>query len=99
MSQYFQVGEEVILCSSSLPELNCETVVKRVVGSNETVCIRDDGVTVKTFETDGPMYILECDDADRINRGALWKESALRKKHQPGEDFKSLMSELTKEIA
>lgn len=94
MRPKFEVGEVVLLQSKSYPELNGECTVKAVVGPNETVKAEDDsGVTYSS-----PNYTYSLDVSVMHNGGLTshWQESALRKKHTPGElSFTDLMASLS----
>lgn len=87
MTPKFIVGEAVILHSKNHPECNGEYSVTQVWppdGERKS----PDKITIAT--TFG--YTLSCDDPSSLS---CWAESALRKKHQPGElSFSSLMGSL-----
>ena len=97
--QYFQVGEEVILQSKNRPELNGEYVV---AGFYKPLQLVENpfGENYKAHNS-GCSYTLEglCQDTLLANGATTeayihWDESALRKKHQGGESFESLMSSM-----
>jgi len=92
MTPKFSVGEVVILQSVNLPECNGEYSVTEIWppdGERKNA----DKVTIST--TYG--YSLSCDEADSKS---AWAESALRKKHQPGEhSFTDLMASLKNPVS
>ncbi len=75
----FQVGEVVILQSRSAPELNDEYPVLDVCLPGESRSV--DGA-MKKNRTTHSVYLLEVDGP---HGSKWWAESALRKRHQPGE--------------
>lgn len=75
----FAVGEVVMLQSKNCPELNGEHRVREVVGLGESTVI--DGVKKINVGT-RPVYDLGVPGRAGHN---FWDESALRKRHQPGE--------------
>ena len=87
MKPKFSVGEVVILQSKNHPECNGEYSVTGIYAPDGQRK-NSDKVTIST--TFG--YSLSCDEPDSKS---AWAESALRKKHQPGElSFSSLMESL-----
>lgn len=96
----FSVGEVVILQSKSRPELNGEDVVKQLVlpGDKFLCRLSNEKVRYKGYTLG---YILESTILEGKNTTGefvveiVWSESALRKKHQPGEmSFNELMNSL-----
>ena len=99
---YFNVGERVMICSESHPELNGEDVIYEVVRDfAETV----GGVTGKTvscvFTKSKFAYKLKHTRLSHVNddgseHEGVWAQSALRKIHEPStESFDELMKSLT----
>ncbi|MEE8289743.1 MAG: hypothetical protein V3R25_10065 [Nitrosomonadaceae bacterium] len=91
--QYFSVGEVVILESVELPAFNGEHEVKSF-SQNGDIITAECGMEWRCAASNS--YFLsgvEFSDSGPIP----WHPSALRKKHQGGEDFQSLMTELTKD--
>ncbi len=93
----FAVGEEVILESKDQPWLNGEYVVHEIVFGRKPSMCRLFGQLIIYKNNDDFGYklslVVRCPRDPRIEM--LWCESALRKKHQPGQSFQSLMAELT----
>jgi len=87
MEQYFEVGEDVILESKLNPHLNGECVVTEV-STKPSTCAS----TGERFEC-RPHYKLTVDNP----LASWWSQSALRKKHEGGDSFESLMASLNKE--
>jgi hypothetical protein len=92
---YFKIGEEVILQSKNLPNLNGEYVVEEVFLDGDVVYsspkhrITSGGIAYTLFK-DIRMEVLS--DGE-YRRG--WAQSALRKKHPPSDDnFEEMMSKL-----
>ena len=82
MRPYFNVGEEVILCSEAAPNLNGEYVVLDFVHTFNAVC----PVTKKFYA--GFSYRLSVS----VDGCFWWNETALRKKHKPSDQsFKELI--------
>lgn len=75
----FVVGEVVVLQSKKSPELNGEHQVIEVVAPGETVVI--DGINKKN---NLPRHVYRLGVIGPTGTG-FWYESALRKRHQPGE--------------
>lgn len=104
MAPKFAVGEVVILQSRDLPQCNGEHVVRKVVLRD---AMTEDRVHPAGLikRIGGPIgYILEeviplGEGNDGLPCEAVWNESALRKKHQPGElSFDKLMSSLSQPV-
>ena len=97
MTPKFQVGEEVILQSKSHPEFNGEYRVVLVVHG---VCEVGDPHYPVRYKWSSPPptgYVLDDPslfEVDSRHTGSIfWGESALRKKHTPGEmPFDDLMA-------
>ena len=96
--QYFQVGEEVILQSKDFPHLNGEYVVDGYYETGDRV---ENPVGYNYVWVGGSTYTLhnsyknnESLSGDVIKCYIHWEQSALRKKHQGGESFESLMSSI-----
>ena len=87
---YFKVGEEVILESKYAPHLNGECTVLEVIKS-----VRSFNVDTGERKTGNILYKLTIETPN----GCHWSQSALRKKHEGGEDFKSLMNNLKSPIS
>jgi len=100
MNQYFKVGEEVELVSKECPELNGDCVISHVI-------VRDNDATFKCPVTgelfsvthtmvsaNAACYYLHGLMGHDEERPNLWAQSALRKKHQKGESFDTLMEKL-----
>jgi len=85
----FAVGEIVILQSKRFPELNGEYPVVDVLAPGESA--RVDGVPLVN-DQGGFGYNLGC---RAVGHSGWWCESALRKRHQPGEyswkDLKTIL--------
>ena len=94
--QYFQVGEEVILQAPSLPDLNGEYTVSRVVVEGDSLAV-DGSKSVVAIKGCGYTYMLDGIKTKFINGIEVYhyfKQSSLRKKHQGGESFEPLMSSI-----
>lgn len=103
MTPKFSVGEVVILQSVSRPESNGEYIVAVVAGNYEEfidphfgskrMC-RGPGTG---YVLSDPLLVASLDYASTaIKSSAIWAESALRKKHQPGElSYSQLLESLT----
>jgi hypothetical protein len=98
---YFSEGEQVILQSIEYPEYNGEYVIYKILQPEEGFDCRIN----KDFYliADNLCYVLDTPLSDKGKHDdvteILWRESALRKKHQPGElSFNSLMSSLKSPI-
>jgi len=104
MEQYFEKSEEVILVSKTYPHLNGEYIVHRVITSSRYI---DDfegmSVSIMNFnEVGGISYHLEnCVETTTEKPFYTiyhrWHQNALRKKHQKGDDFTTLMENAKKE--
>lgn len=81
----FAVGEIVVLQSVDCPHLNGERAVLRVIASGEIYTCPLSGRKVRRVSK-GFGYLLEGCGVENM-RGLVrqWTESALRKRHQPGE--------------
>jgi len=95
MKPYFEVGEEVILCSEECPQFNGDAVVIMIV-EHAVFIDPHNGLVVRILGYSGDIfYILDgyVDDAEQDGRSNYWDQSSLRKKHQPGkQSFNKLMS-------
>lgn len=97
MKQYFEVGEEVILCSEDYPELNGDYVIFNIVHGD--MAYKDPLVEeMLTSRGCGIAYLLDglTDMEIGMETHIPWEQSALRKKHQPGEDHSTFMDNLFK---
>ena len=86
MRPLFSVGEEAILQSVCYPEFNGKCVVLDIKGpGRHNILTADGSKTIEAF-----LY------RTTIKRPGddCWSEVALKKKHEPGESFKSIMSSL-----
>lgn len=96
----FFPGEVVILQSVKYPEFNGEHIIRRIIKDGDEYKCRHSGKTL-VFGTSSPIvYILEDILTAKSEKGSIielgWEESALRKKHIPGEmSFTELMETLT----
>ncbi|MNR04809.1 hypothetical protein D3C85_1208000 [compost metagenome] len=95
----FSVGEEVILCSIELPHLNGEYIIEQIVIPGTSVtCRATNKLLWYTDEPIGYLMTVPFTDPAALNSSGnmtelVVYESALRKKHQPGEfSFDQLMS-------
>lgn len=96
----FFPGEVVILQSVKYPEFNGEHIVRRIMKDGDEYKCRHSGKTLVNRTSSPILYILEDILTAKSEKGSIveigWKESALRKKHIPGEmSFTELMSKLT----
>jgi hypothetical protein len=91
MNPLFSVGEVVILQSVSRPELNGEcTVLERVAPGQMAKCGLINNLHGYGYKT----------TIKNISDSIHWAESALRKKHQPGEQsFTQLMQTLKSPVS
>jgi hypothetical protein len=99
MNPKFSVGEVVILQSVNRPDLNGEYSVLIVV--NEKMAY-ECPITGKKIINGGDCvgYVLDDGALDETDTCCQWKESALRKKHQPGEQsFTDLMASLKNPVS
>lgn len=102
MKPLFEVGEEVILCSKSHPELNGDAVVMEVINNYEedVAYLSSLGFSWMDPSPGYPAYLLDVEspimsDSGSVlsSHGGLWRQSALRKKYKPADkSFKELMS-------
>lgn len=86
MRPYFEIGEEVLLCSREFPELNGQAIV---LGVRSYDMVEVEGKLL--YDRYG--YKLTIDAPYE-----WWIQCALRKKHKKGDDFSRLMSDLNKEL-
>ena len=92
----FAVGEEVLLRSKSRPEYDCECAVDGIIFSGDEYVCRVSGQALDVNFTEYQFgYIL----SNKLTRDSgsefIWAETALRKKHQPGNmSYEALMSSL-----
>lgn len=93
----FSVGEVVILQSKSSPEFNGEYYIACVVFKGQSLICR---ITGFKYISNCFGYLLNKSfDAEDSCLEALWCESALRKKHQPGEmTFEGLIMSLNNPV-
>jgi len=91
----FKEGEVVIVQSDTRPEFNGEAVVFLVVPRLQKIVCRHTGNLI-CRESDGYAYQLEGIVPVRANGlEAVFKESSLRKKHEPaGVSFQEMMDGL-----
>lgn len=94
MKQLYEVGEVVILQCKSHPHYNGQHIIHKVLTFGGLHQCRLTGTLLE--ESDSLGYVLEDLLADEeTSMEIFWCESALRKKHQPGEQsFKDLMTTL-----
>lgn len=94
----FAVGEEVILVSRDNPSLNGEYVVAAIVKNGDTYKCRISGevVVARCESRDVTGYFLDDPIESTTQPGyeSAIRERLLRKKHQPGQSFQSLMTDL-----
>jgi hypothetical protein len=106
MRPKFEVGEVVILQSKSQPEFNGEYTVRSVsfTGEKRPDRFHPSGQVYTSYLKDGSKgyaYVLEEIVIDSSTESGIkiegsWAESALRKKHLPGElSFTDLMASLS----
>lgn len=104
---YFSVGEEVMLVSKTYPHLNGECRVLDISDLKEQVKrSRMDGINLELdihhkptdlrYELTIPSPNAQYNSERRLRNGG-WDQSALRKKPEAGEDFRSLMYQLNNE--
>jgi hypothetical protein len=96
----FAVGEVVILQSVERPDLNGERSVLRVIASGEIYDCPLSGRGVRRV-SEGFGYLLSgCGAIEPGGTACQWRESAIRKRHQPGEHaFDSLMASLNAPVS
>lgn len=80
----FAVGEVVLLQSKDCPELNGEYDVLAALGTGEIFTCTVTGALIEK-KSPGISYVLNDGQIDDDGLCILWHESALRKRHQPGE--------------
>lgn len=96
MRPLFEEGEHVILCSKDRPELNGDAVVLEVESLEDKVK-RHTGAYPELHWVGGdPGYSYKLtipndliEEYPKLEK--RWSESALRKKHEPGEDYDTIM--------
>lgn len=102
MRPYFSAGEEVILCSKSLPEYNGEYVVEKILHEGLRHVCRISGQEFIVSEGQSYFsYILDeaiPSDAHFQFYDIGFMESALRKKHKPSDQSFSELIKSTREI-
>jgi len=95
---YFEVGEEVIVCSRDLPELNGPAVIIGVGKTPQERCQlleeSNPGFAFDVLNDVGIAYLTDPPSKGHTFPVGLWNQSALRKKHDPGKSFDKLMSDL-----
>lgn len=96
----FFPGEVVILQSVKYPEFNGEHIVRRIMKDDDEYKCRHSGKILVNGTSSPILYILEDILTAKSEKGSIveigWEESALRKKHIPGEmSFTELMTALT----
>lgn len=91
---YFQVGEEVILVSKSVPELNGEYVVEHALPhGNWPNPYPSEFKRINV--TEGAGYKLMGIEASETIPTGYFKQSALRKKHKPSsQSFSNLITNI-----
>ncbi len=99
---YFAVGERVMICSVSHPELNGEDEIYEVLYEFAETVDRVTGKTVShTFNKSKFAYKLKHTWLSHVKEDGseyegVWAQSALRKIHEPStESFEELMKSLT----
>ena len=99
---YFAVGERVMICSVSHPEMNGEDEIYEVVHEFAETVDRVTGKTVShIFDKSKFAYKLKHTRLSHVNDDGgeyegVWVQSALRKIHEPStESFEELMKSLT----
>jgi len=92
----YEIGEVVLLRSVELPHMNCEAAVLKIYGGPAGTKIDHEGVGYQ-LSVGGFSYFLDKDfPSPETGNQIMWAESALRKKHQPGEmGFEDLMFSLS----
>ncbi len=98
---YFAVGERVMICSVSYPELNGEDEVYEIIHNIKQTHDRVTGETVTLTRKGGKFaYKLKNTVTASVNANGercegVWAQSALRKIHEPStESFEELMKSL-----
>lgn len=91
----FAVGEVVILQSIDFPHLNGEKTVLMIVSPGEVYACPLNGRFVRSVAA-SIGYILDGGCVSERGSAMQWEESALRKRHQPGEhswqDLKTILN-------
>lgn len=98
----FKEGEVVILQSKSRPEMNGEYTIMQVVQKGDkytcrmtgTPCGRVMGTVSYRLEEVYPTEVCRNHPYIGLEIEICWSESALRKKHEGGMDFQSLIQSL-----
>lgn len=107
MTPKFSVGEVVILQSVNRPDLNGECTIGAVVtrqGQATEDRVHPAGFVIRKGERIAAGYVLQelmpySTTTDGHKCELLWAESALRKKHQPGDmSFTELMVNLSQPV-
>lgn len=90
MKPYFNVGEEVILCSKNFPQYSGDYIIRKLVYRGLHIC----RITGKQCVFSGDIgYILDADLIGSNGVEAVWRQSALRKKHKPsGKSFSEIIN-------
>ena len=98
--QYFKVDEEVILESPDMTSINGEYVIEQCLSHAEAVAFAvsmgfssfsvDD---IPHYRLEGLTYTMNQGDAEHN----IVTQRVLRKKHNPSEDFQSLINSLNKD--
>ena len=96
---YFEVDEEVILCSKNQPGLNGQATVLGVYETNILAVefCRNKNPRALFDPSSQPhevSYELTIPCISKKGNVVLWAESALRKKHKPGKSFTEIMESL-----
>ena len=100
---YFAVGERVMICSVSRPEMNGEDEVYEINHNFEKTYDRVTGKTVTLSLSSGSKFayklknaVVVLVNADGESCEGVWSQSALRKIHAPAtESFGEMMKSLT----
>ena len=98
---YFAVGERVMICSVSHPEMNGEDEVYEIIHNFEKTYDRVTGKTV-TLSLSSSKFayklkntVMASVNADGKRCEGVWSQSALRKIHTPAtESFEEMMKSL-----
>lgn len=105
MNPKYSVGEVVILQSISHPEHNgSDYTVQKVLKNGDTYVCRETGCLITRTNRSGFGYILnELVVTNTNSLGMIietgWKESALRKKHEPSQmSFQSLIQNINSPV-
>jgi len=89
---YFEVGEEVILQSNMFPNLNGNAFVLKKIKPKAIYTCLHCGKTNGLKDIGMSGYMLNIPVSNDCC--TAWGESALRKKHKPGESFEFLMQSI-----